>query len=73
MFAENPARERERGREKKKANSKICRYFLPYLYDLSVYGKDGKAPVQIKSQRPDRKDAPQNIRTPWNVNVKLSK
>lgn len=73
VFAENPARERERGREKKKANSKICRYFLPYLYDLSVYGKDGKAPVQIKSQRPDRKDAPQNIRTPWNVNVKLSK
>lgn len=45
----------------------------PYLYDLSVYGKDVKTPsVQIKSQRPDRKDAPQNIRTPWNVNVKLS-
>lgn len=46
----------------------------PYLYDLSVYGKDVKTPsVQIKSQRPDRKDAPQNIRPPWNVNVKLSK
>lgn len=65
--------ERERGREKK-ANSKICRYFLPCLYDLSVYGKNVKTPsVQIKSQCPDRKDAPQNIRTPWNVNVKLSK